>query len=73
VPSFVDEGGLERVAERFIKAGVYALTPEQASSQISSLASKLGIDLTKANLEETRRSLAKGTPLSKVILEMREE
>ena len=69
----MDKGELERAAERFIKAGVYALTPEQASSQISNIASRLGIDLTKASLEETRRSLARGTPLSKIVLEMREE
>ena len=34
-------------------------------------AKSMGLDLKDADLEETRKILSKGTPLSKIILEMR--
>jgi len=47
------------------------LTPKEASKMLRDAAKSMGLDLKDADLEETRKILSKGTPLSKIILEMR--
>ena len=63
----------DEIMARQAKARVYAMSPEQAHFYLMDLATKLEIDLNQADLEETRRNLSKGTPLSRIVLEMREE
>ncbi len=61
-----------RLAERLFRAGIYTMNREEAISMIEDFASKLGIDLRKADLEKTREILKKGEPLSKIVIDMRE-
>ena len=61
-----------RLADRLFKAGIHTMSREEAVSMIEDFASKLGIDLKKADIEKTREILKKGKPLSKIVVDMRE-
>jgi len=43
----------------------------EAVSMIREGAHKLGLDLSKADMEKTRDILSRGTPLSEIVKEMR--
>lgn len=50
------------------------LTPKEASKMFRDAAKSMGLELgeyNKEDLEKVRKILSKGTPLSKIILEMR--
>jgi hypothetical protein len=47
------------------------LTGKRASRMLREAADAMGLDLRDADLEKTRKILSKGTPLSKIIIEMR--
>ncbi|MGH9876682.1 MAG: hypothetical protein ACRD5H_03520 [Nitrososphaerales archaeon] len=50
------------------------LTPKEASKMLRDAAKSMGLELgeyDEANLKKVRKILSKGTPLSKIILEMR--
>ncbi len=61
-----------QLAKTTAKLREYALTKEQAHAYFTNLAKQLGIDLRKTNLEETRKILSKGTPLSYIVKENRD-
>jgi hypothetical protein len=63
---------LSKVVERLRETGIYTMSGREVAYMFRDAAYKMGIDLKKANLEETRKFLSKGTPLSQIILEMRE-
>ena len=67
-----EETRIAKVAEKLVKSGLYTMTGEEAESLLKYAASRLNVDLTKADLEKTREILSKGTPLSKIVIEMRE-
>lgn len=63
---------LEKIADRLVKSGMYAVTGEEGAKMLREAAYNMGIDLRKADLERTKRILSKGTPLSYIVKEMRE-
>ena len=63
---------LVKAAERLRETGLYTISGKEAAYMLRDAAYKMGIDLKKADLEKTRKILSKGTPLSQIILEMRE-
>lgn len=64
---------LYKLAERLRKSGNYQLTGMDAAKYVEDVANILGIDLNKEyDLEHVRDVLARGTPLSKIIREMRD-
>lgn len=63
---------LVKAAERLKETGLYTVSGEEAAYILRDAAYKMGIDLEKADLEKTGKILSKGTPLSQIILEMRE-
>jgi len=69
---FVVEGsGLAEAAERYMRARVNVMSRAEAHAYLTKIASNLGVDLKRADLEKTRELLSKGTPLSRIIIEMR--
>jgi len=61
-----------KLADKLVKSGICTITGEEAVAMIRDVASRLNIDLEQADLERTREILSRGTPLSKIIKEMRE-
>ncbi|MBI2126512.1 MAG: hypothetical protein HYU02_04265 [Thaumarchaeota archaeon] len=62
---------LERIAKRLVKSGMYTVTGEEGAKMLREAAYNMGIDLRKADLEKTKKILAKGTPLSYIVRGMR--
>lgn len=48
------------------------MSREEAHTYLARIATDLGLDQEKADLKSTREILSKGTPLSRLIIEMRE-
>lgn len=67
------ETKLEKAVHRLAKTGVYTMTPKEAHAYCMKIAKDLNLDLSQANLAETKNILSKGMPLSHLIREMREE
>jgi len=54
-----------------MRARVNVMSRAGAHAYLTKIASNLGVDLKRADLEKTRELLSKGTPLSRIIIEMR--
>ena len=48
------------------------MSRKEAHSYLVNLASRLNVDLRESDIEETKRVLSKGKPLSAIVKEMRE-
>ncbi len=48
------------------------MSKKEAHSYLMDLASRLNVDLRESDIEETKRVLSKGKPLSAIVKEMRE-
>ncbi len=48
------------------------MSKKEAHSYLMNLASRLNVDLRESDIEETKRVLSKGKPLSAIVKEMRE-
>jgi len=64
---------LSVIAEKFVKSGIYAASGIEAASYFRQAAEAVGIDIATYDLEKTRKSLGKGTPMSSIIREMRDK
>ncbi len=48
------------------------MSRDEAHSYLMNLAARLKVDLRESDIEETKRVLSKGKPLSTIVKEMRE-
>lgn len=64
---------LSVIAEKFVKSGVYAASGREAADYFRQAAEALGITIATYDLEKTRKSLGRGTPMSSIIREMRDK
>lgn len=68
------EDEIRRSAEELAQSGEHYLTGEELAADIRYMARVLGIDLDKPyDIKEARRILSKGTPISDILREMRDE
>jgi len=67
----VEGSRLAEAAERYMRARVNVMSRAEAHAYLTKIAFNLGVDLKRADLEKTRELLSKGTPLSRIIVEMR--
>lgn len=62
-----------KILERLEKSGVYTMSGEEAANMLKQAAYDMGLDLNKEiDIDEVRKILGRGTPISQIIREMRE-
>ena len=59
--------GLQELAERLLKLGIYTMSKEEAVAMIEECAKQLNLDLSEADLEKTREILSKGKPMAEIL------
>ncbi len=73
VKQYEQKSRLPVIGEKFVKSGTYAASGREAATYFKQAAEALGINIAKYDLEKTRKSLGKGTPMSSIIRELRDK